>query len=317
MVVLASWSFNSFGGNTFEALISKVKVQSMMLHSTLPTGHILEKYTKHGYVPMRHQMRNGAKNISWYRGPFVPNKVDFQLMSSDKYSQYSSSDAALNYDQDTGLLDVSIAAAWELGKIMALNNQEFTKAMVTWNNDPVEDDSQAVAQTVKKSDLVQWLLKEEKTNNLPNQVSTEQYKPFPNEVKSYLKSLAKLEGLPLSYIIPDLKYISSNEGEANALTMFYLNPKWIWALLEGATSLSRYMLIDTVTQSQGIMNEVFGSGTITGFLFHSPIVSGWRGIEIKAYENEVLLDNGKKIRFERITPELFLGIFLIYALWVA
>jgi hypothetical protein len=309
MVVLASWSFNSHGETTFETLLNNVKVQSMMLHTTLPPGHKIEKYTKQGYVPMRHQMRNGAKNISWYRGPFVPNELDFSDINTiHEYIKFDSSDTALYYDQDTGLLDVSIAAAWELGKIMALNNQEFTKAMVIWHNDPVHSDTNEVTKTVRKSELVQWL-EGESLNIVEEKNLVQQYKQFPEEVQNYLRSLAKLEGLPLSYIIPDLKYINNNHGTADALTMFYLNSKWIWALLDGAVGLSRAGLTDTETQTKTIIEEIYGLGTITGFLFHSPIVSGWRGIEIKAYDEKGVIGNQRKIRFERITPEIFLGIF--------
>jgi hypothetical protein len=314
MVVLASWSFNNFGETTFGTLLSEVKVQSMMLHPMLTSGHVLEKYTKNGYVPMRHQMRNGAKNISWYRGPFIPNESDTfsDIDIENEYIKFSSSDSALYYDQDTGFLDVSIASAWELGKIMALNNQEFTKAMVTWHNDPVNDDAKTDVKPVKKSDLVKWL--GGKSPEMPEKNdSSEQYRHFPDEVKSYLKALAKLEGLPLSYLIPDQKCINNDKNTPDSLTVFYLNSKWIWALLDGAVGLSRVGLTDTSTQTKDIIKEVYGLGPITGFLFHSPIVSGWRGIEIKAYEKkdekDKLLDNGKKIRFERITPDIFLGIF--------
>jgi hypothetical protein len=301
LVVLASWTFTSYGKATFETLVQKVKIKNMTLLSSLPKGHPLQKHLAHGYTPMRHEMRNGAKNISWYKGPFAPHKLSF---TGNKFITFSCSDTALYYDTDTGFLDVSIAAAWELGKIMALNNQEFTKAMVGWNNDPIEKKNVKKPEIVKKSQLVQWLNKKPPSELARGLDELEQYKPFPEVVERYLTALARLEGIALSYIIPDQKYLSA-EG---TLALFYIDPKWIFALLDGAVSLSRALLTDTRTQVEGILKAVYGEGQVTGFLLHSKIVSGWRGVEIKALDaNKNTLT--EKIRFERITPDIFLGVF--------
>jgi hypothetical protein len=305
MVVLANWTFNSYGEATFETLVQNVKIKNMTLQLPLAKGHVLEKHLAHGYVPMRHQMRNGAKNISWYKGPFAPHKLSFK---GNEFITFSCSDTALYYDTDTGFLDVSIAAAWELGKIMALNNQEFTKAMVAWNNDPIQDDSIKKPDVVKKSQLVQWLNAKPQSELANEADKSEQYKPFPEVVKNYLSALARLEGIPLSYIIPDPKYLQSDASSSDALTLFYLDPKWIFALLDGAVSLSRALLTDTKTQVEGILKEVYDTEHVMGFLLHSKIVSGWRGVEIKALDakGEPMT---KKVRFERITSDIFLGIF--------
>jgi hypothetical protein len=306
MVVLANWSFICEGTETFETLLKKIQVKSLTLQSSLPSGHVLEKYINNGYVPMRHQMRNGAKNISWYRGAFVPNKGD---LASTNFIKFSCSDTALYYDEGTGFLDISISAAWELGKIMALNNQEFTKAMVAWNNDPVKSSGEIAPQTIKKAQLIQWLNDKKIDDSLSNNRDlTQSYKPFPDVVKTYLNSIARLEGVQLSYIIPNLKLICTDQGNPDTLTLFYIDPRWIFALLDGAVSLSRELRTDTKTQVEDIMKEIYGTDVVTGFLLHSKLVSGWRGVEIKALgENNELLTT--KLRFERITPNIFLGIF--------
>lgn len=306
MVVLANWSFNCYGDKTFETLLKAIEVKNMTLSPSLKEGHLLEKYIKNGYVPMRHQMRNGAKNISWYRGPFVTNKQSF---GGNKFIKFNCSDTALYYDEETGFLDISIASAWELGKIMALNNQEFTKAMVTWNNNPVEFDTEVVSPTIKKTQLIQWINGEEIDANAPSEPRKAiSYKLFPDVVREYLMSLARLEGIPLSYLIPNPRYICADKSSSDALTLFYIDPKWIFALLDGAVSLSRELLTDTKTQVEGILEKVYGMGLVSGFLLHSKLVSGWRGIEIKALdENKTPLSI--KLRFERIAPAIFLGIF--------
>lgn len=302
MVVLAHWKFTSDGETSFRTLVDKLQVQSFAAQS--PTD-ALKEYVKFGYVPMRHSMRNGAKNISWYRGPFVPNSSSFD---SKNFIKFSSSDTALYYDRTTGFLDISIAAAWELGKILALKNQEFTKAMIEWNNNPFLDNYAEKAKQPNKTDVLNWIQNNEKSEtDLKEQNAFQSYKPFSQVVELFLKELAELRGVPLSYLIPDKKYITTLTGNENCLVLFHINPKWIFALLDGAVSLTGLRLLDTQTQVEGIIQKVYGTDKCTGFLLHSKLVSGWRGLEIKAFNDDKLLEN--PIRFERITPAVFLGIF--------
>jgi hypothetical protein len=306
LVVLANWKFSSEGSTSFETILKNIEVQKMSLEHA-SQNNTLKEYLKYGYAPMRHLMRNGGKNISWYRGPFVPQQTSFDINDTIKFS---SSDTALYYDTDTGLLDVSIAAAWELGKIIALKNQEFAKAMIDWNNNPFLSETNNDIENPNKTDVLNWLQNIEKPKSILQGKNTlKSYKPFPDVVIAFLKELAALKGVPLSYLIPDKKYITKTTGDSDILTVFHLDPKWIFALLDGAVSLTGLRLLDTKTQVEGIINEVYDHSVCSGFLLHSKIVSGWRGLEIKAFDQILKEPMKNPIRFERITPELFLGIF--------
>ncbi len=306
MVVLASWKFSSAGETSFESLLKSVEVKSMNVELIQKKTSVLDGFLKQGYTPMRHTMRNGAKNVSWYRGPFVPNKTHF---STGDAITFSSSDTALYYDTNTGLLDVSIAAAWELGKILALKNQEFTKAMIEWNNNPdanVDDNSEVL---LGKPQVIEWIKSgKQPGSNLIQKEGLQVFKPFPDTLLSFLKDLASLKGVPFAYLVPDKKYITTASGTGNCLTLFHVHQKWIFALLDGAVSLTGVRLLDTKTQIERIIGDVYGTGICTGFLFNSQLISGWRSIEIKVRNKagELLTD---PIRFERITPSVFLGVF--------
>lgn len=307
MVVLAHWKFNSDGETSFRTLVNQLQVQSFAAQT--PTD-ALKEYVKFGYIPMRHSMRNGAKNISWYRGPFVPHETYLQ---SDKLIQFSNADTALYYDTQTGMMDVSIASAWELGRIVALQNQEFAKAMIEWINNPFTDDTPAKSE-INKNKVINWLKDnaEELTKESEDK-PIKSYKAFPAVVTNFLKDLAALKYVPLAYLIPDKKYLTTTQpnNEAGVLSLFYLDFRWLYALLDGAVNITNAIALDTKTQVGKILNDTYnptGNTTIiTGFLLHSKLVSGWRGLEIKAFEKDTLLEN--PIRFERITPAIFLGIF--------
>jgi hypothetical protein len=305
LVTLANWSFYSDEMTTFETLLRDIEVKDISAVHTVATGSVLEKYMQHGYVPMRHQMRNGVKNISWYRGPLVPNEVGFD---NQNYIGFSNSDAALYYDTQTGMLDVSIAAAWELGKILALQNQEFTKAMIGWVNDPFEAKQSSTKPIPTKTALINWIENKDSETKGGLSDGLESYKPFPKVVASFLSDLASLKGVPLAYLVPDMKHISKKDGKDGCLVVFRINPKWIYALLDGATSLTGLRVLDTKTQLEGLIKDIYDTSEWTGFLLHSALVSGWRGLEIKAIDAQenTMTD---PLMFERMNDDLFLGIF--------
>jgi hypothetical protein len=41
-------------------------------------------------------------------------------------------DALTRYDPSTGMLDVSYAAAWEIGRLLALRSKSFSAALYNW-----------------------------------------------------------------------------------------------------------------------------------------------------------------------------------------
>ena len=81
-----------------------------------------------GYVPLPHALRVGGQTVSWYRGPFVPYATTRQLPTLP----LSSADAATFYDPTRGMLDVSCASGWTLGRLLALNAGSFATALYNW-----------------------------------------------------------------------------------------------------------------------------------------------------------------------------------------
>lgn len=87
-----------------------------------------------GYIPLAHQMRTGGQDISWYRGPLTPVAVTAPITVP-----LDSMDAALAYNPETGLFDVSYAAAWQLGQLLALSNRQFSSALYAWQRRVAEE----------------------------------------------------------------------------------------------------------------------------------------------------------------------------------
>jgi hypothetical protein len=75
-----------------------------------------------GYTAFDYFMRQGEQTVSWYRGPLVPMNYD---KLPQKEELVTCTDELLRYDPETGLFDTTYAAAWQLGRLLALQNQAF------------------------------------------------------------------------------------------------------------------------------------------------------------------------------------------------
>jgi hypothetical protein len=155
----------------------------------------------------------------------------------------------------------------------------------------------------------------------------------PTEVREFLARLRLLEGVPFSHLIADAELLPPE-----SIRFFYVDREWTDALVEGAlsvgtiTTLDREQLQavyaairgDVDAQERRVRAEepgAIGSGaanTITGFLLRSAAVSGWPGLHVRAYREEVpdaaiLPDTDPRrlslLRVERLAPAVLLVLF--------
>jgi len=149
LAILGSWSFTCAGSNDFKAHMDLLNFdlknplepddRKQLPDSWLHLPHapyndnnlqgaedIVNAAYSRGYTAFNHYMRQGEKTVSWYRGPLVP-------LNYDKPAQVqmlvTCADELLRYDPDYGLFDVTYAAAWQLGRLLALQNQSFALAL--------------------------------------------------------------------------------------------------------------------------------------------------------------------------------------------
>lgn len=147
LAVLGAWSFTCEKSNDFKATMDRLNfgknVPGPNSRSELPESGLRLAFTQYndtstnaedvvnaayarGYTAFDHSMRHGEKTVSWYRGPMVPlNYAKPQQIQEP----VAASDELLRYDPDTGLFDATYAAAWQLGRLLALQNQGFALAL--------------------------------------------------------------------------------------------------------------------------------------------------------------------------------------------
>ena len=86
-----------------------------------------DPYLQTGFYALPHKLRGGGQTVSWYHGPLSPQSNTETLTFPAE-----GSDALLRYYEAMGMFDVSYAAAWELGRLLALQNTNFSIALYQW-----------------------------------------------------------------------------------------------------------------------------------------------------------------------------------------
>ena len=134
LIVLHSWSFRARAlAQSFTGLLENVSSGPLRVAppEIAPEDDADVRAAKQaialGYVPLQHELRGGDVTVSYYRGPLVPYAVP-EFLSPP----FSGSDAALRYDPETGIFDTSYAAAFEIGRLLALQNQNYATALYQW-----------------------------------------------------------------------------------------------------------------------------------------------------------------------------------------
>jgi len=80
-----------------------------------------------GFVPLNHHTRQGDNTVSWYKGPFLPYSSAGEINIP-----VNGPDTCTAYNPDSGMFDVSYAAAWQLGRLLALQNGNFATTLFNW-----------------------------------------------------------------------------------------------------------------------------------------------------------------------------------------
>ena len=130
--VLAHWNFTCTGEGDFQALMEGLDVG---LLGTLPRPAAEEPpapdapdVAPTGHIVLAHQTRRGEAARAWYRGPLTPRELRRQDPAAPPYY---TADQARRIGED-GREDLSEAAAFELGRLLALSDPRFVAELQAW-----------------------------------------------------------------------------------------------------------------------------------------------------------------------------------------
>ncbi|MGH8982304.1 MAG: hypothetical protein ACRDY6_00295 [Acidimicrobiia bacterium] len=158
---------------------------------------------------------------------------------------------------------------------------------------------------------------------------------LPRELSDFLARLRLLEGVPFAYLVPDVDLLP-----VESIRFFYIDRAWTDAIVQGALSVGTVSTadhaqlervypfvrdeLDEAERSVRVKGQETApqgpARTITGFLLRSRAVSGWPGMHVRAYREELgVADDAqipetdprrlKMLRLERLAPAVLLALF--------
>lgn len=298
LVSLTSWSFTCVNNqHNFTALVKNLDRNPDTLRlpelPEKPENSEANNYLKQGYLPLPHALRQGDKTISWYHSPLSPGKSPDRL--SDPVPM---ADALVRYDSPSGLFDVSYAAAWELGRMLTLQNQRLAVELFNWKRKNAQNLNQM------QQRVLHLPFQGEANNSNVN---------LPEAIANWFSDLELLKNIPFNYLVPDARLLP-----AESLRFFWVDSYWVDCLQDGAFSIGRVTKTDLKadTETQSSTSEIKADELITGLLLHSEVVSGWPGLEIEGYSDiipgKTVADPKHKLtilRRERLSDNILLCLF--------
>jgi hypothetical protein len=262
---------------------------------------------------------------------------------------FASADAASAYDPDTGLFDISYAAAWQLGRMLALGSKSFSVALHNWRRGMVRAHVQAqlgrgVTQLAQQTAfalphlgplgrfLTLSMAAAGPAGAWPGHVRAlaEPQPDVPDTIANWLGALGLLAGVPFHYLVPHEAMLPQE-----SIRFFTVDPNWTSALIDGTCSLGRSgrgeverdaALRERLLKAAGaaaLRQRASALGQdppqvapaqlprLTGFLLRSAAVGLWPNLQIAGYP--AADEDGPSLpllRFERLADaDLAIGLF--------
>lgn len=251
-----------------------------------------EQYLAKGCVALPHVTRQGNQTVSWYHGPLVPGN---NITQTNPNLPVRAADQLVYYSPHLGMFDISYAAAWELGRLLALQSKDFSVNLFNWKR--------SHAQSLKNA--------ENELTHLPFTAPTASL-DMPATVTNWFEQTSLLAGVPFNYLVPDEQLLPPE-----SLRFFQLDWLWVECLLDGAFSIGRVLKSDHQREANLKPNPATNPhGQVSGFLLRSDVVSGWPDLQIDAYDqvvedNRFLPDSNKLelLRLDRLSKNVLICLF--------
>jgi hypothetical protein len=209
MVLLKQWQFfavkqdqtfsgyllnlNKQGGNYTGSLL-----QLQPDNGTTEADTAINNAFNMGFVPLNHHTRQGDNTVSWYKGPFLPYSAAGEINIP-----VNGPDSCTAYNPDTGMFDVSYAAAWQLGRLLALQNGNFATTLYNWKRANTQAAIANFEEEMIKKTLKEIVDEEDKPDETDEATLTALFEAKPEVLRLMNHSLSKI----LS------QFISNKDGE--------------------------------------------------------------------------------------------------------
>ena len=136
--VLAHWSFTTSDGATFESLMRDLDVGLLGTvpepDPQAPPAPPGPEVVETGHIGLGHRTRRGDPVRAWYRGPLVPFPTERDPVDSNRPILAHSADQLRRIVPD-GREDLTLAAAFEIGRLLGLSQLSVVSALLRFRNE--------------------------------------------------------------------------------------------------------------------------------------------------------------------------------------
>lgn len=317
-IILTQWSFTSkMDKINFEERSKALDVGALRLpskNSSLNHPFIKNLPKRDGGTPfddelaagrsaILHQFRQGDRSLSWYRGPCVPTETthdgtnqlsDYERgLESDGTYTATDADRLLHYHKDRGMFDVSYATAYELGRFLAIRNEEYAKALYRYKKAKSryvflqKDDDDRSQDVIDKGITIE---------NLPySKLNEEDLTEDRKFIENYLEELALLKEVPHWYLIPDPHLLPQR-----TIRTFQIDFKWIQSLWLGALSLGGRTQVSAKLYKE-LVPQITPKIPHAGFFLRSDLV--WAYPEMVVNAKAIPPNNGKNLDLTQLKSD--------------
>lgn len=319
LVTLGDWSFvnDTAGNDTFGGLMRRLRNNAAVFGVAPGAQADGDAYVKEalgrGYVPLDYRPSESTPTFAWYRGPLSPLATE----PLDR-PPFRRADAALVFHESTALFDVSYAAAWQLGRLLALSSPAFTKGLrlfVECSRNATEFAEQVV-EFVNNHRSAFADLKAKVPEPGDEEIAVA------DELIEWLARAVLLYPVPFQYLVPHAALLPPE-----SLRFFHLDDNWVGAMIDGALGIAargrdeddkeltarsdvQEALSKIVYQHRLRLQgktpewsptESYMGAAKSGFLLRSSIVKDWPGVEVTATTDAPESSNLPEIlRFDQI-----------------
>jgi hypothetical protein len=141
--VLTHWSFTVNGAGGFDSLMQSLDVG---LLGTAPKPPVVApgapplpppprpapEFTETGHVGLPHLTRRGERVRAWYRGPLSSHPTTRDAADAKGHFPFANVSDQLRRVVPDGREDLSLAGAFEIGRLLALSQPAIVRALLAW-----------------------------------------------------------------------------------------------------------------------------------------------------------------------------------------
>lgn len=282
-LVLDAWSFTASAepGDLVSKAKSLDKNWLRRLPGNDPSAQKISCWLDRGLAALPAIYRDGSQDVAWLRGPLAPDDPQTELDSRLASHALFDSAQLARLDTVSGLLDLSFAAAWDLGRLSAFAATDVARALMVARH------------TAARADLSDQFSIANAVHKAPPPVDV-------SAIERWRDSILRLEGLPFNVLVPDPAALPPE-----SLRLFRLDRAWFQAFFRGAGSIGRISgVVDP--EDHPLADDQWSVSGHVGLLLRSSLLTHWPNLDYVASAGGKRL---KPVRTSRLAPSVLLLLF--------